>query len=173
MKKRNTQSERISGRFGSALALAALSAFALFAACERPEPEPVSLITLEDGPIPFSEIQLNPMACGWNDSLFLHDNRIILINDVQDYHYYVDCDCGYYPDIDFDSNSVVIWSGGVSGATLYSVGFECVEGTVLLHLVFEESLTLGPPEYYVKAFLLPKIPSSTAFSLDIYTYWLS
>ena len=40
MKKRNTQTERISGRFGSALALAALAAFALFAACERPEPEP-------------------------------------------------------------------------------------------------------------------------------------
>jgi hypothetical protein len=24
---------------------------------------------------------------------------------------YVDCDCGYYPDIDFGRNSVVVWSG--------------------------------------------------------------
>jgi len=40
MKKKITHSERISGRFGGMLCVAALAAFALFAACERPEPEP-------------------------------------------------------------------------------------------------------------------------------------
>ena len=172
MKKKTTQTMR-KDRHCSVLCFAVLAAFALLAACERPEPEPVALITLDNGPIPFSEIHLNPMACGWNDTLLLHDNRVILINDTQDYHHYVDCDCGYYPVINFDKNSIVLWSGGVPGATLGSVDFECIEGRVILHLVFGESFTLGPPVYYVKVFLLPKIPSNAPISLDIYTCWVS
>ncbi|MBR4912521.1 MAG: hypothetical protein IKZ54_06750 [Bacteroidales bacterium] len=40
MEKIKTQAEKVSGRFGGMLCVAALAAFALFAACERPEPEP-------------------------------------------------------------------------------------------------------------------------------------
>ena len=40
MKKRNTQTERISGLICCVLCVAVLAFFALFAACERPEPEP-------------------------------------------------------------------------------------------------------------------------------------
>lgn len=180
MKKRIPQPRRKGRRLSSVMCIAALASFALFAACNRPEPEPgpVALITLDDGPIPFSEIQLPHMVCGWrNDSiLLLHDNRVILINDTQDYHYYVDCDCGYYPDIDFDRNSVVVWSGIGSAAVIDPYGyfctdydsadFECVNGVVHIHLYFVPSLTLGNPPPYVKAFLLPKISSNTTFSID-------
>ena len=40
MKKNKIQTEKRRGRFCGMLCIAALAAFALFAACERPEPEP-------------------------------------------------------------------------------------------------------------------------------------
>ena len=144
---------------------------ALFASCERPEPDqnPSARSIMEDGPIPHSVITLDPMKCGWNDTLLLHDNRVILINDSLTFQYFVDCDNGYYPSIDFDKYSVIIWSGGGSGGAFSSANFECTNGIVYLHLFFSESLTLGPTEYYVKVFILPKIPAYTSISLDIQT----
>ncbi len=144
---------------------------ALFTSCERPEPDqsPSAQFIVGDGPIPHSVVTLDPMECGWNDTLLLHDNRVILVNDALTFQNYVDCNCGYYPSIDFDRYSVIIWSGGISGGAFYSANFECTNGVVCLHLFFTESLTLGPTEFYVKIFLLPKIPDHTPVSLNIQT----
>ena len=172
MEKRITRKKRIGGRFFCVLCFAALAAFALFATCERPEPEPVALITLEDGPIPFSEVELNPMACGWNN--ILYDNQIILINDTQTFHSYVDCDCGFYPEINFDSSNVVLWSGWVGGGSYFNTAaIECVEGVIHIDLCFQEDLTCVASEPWIKAFLLPKVPENTPFSVEVHVATIS
>ena len=165
MEKRNTRKKRIGGRFFCVLCMVALSAFALFAACERPEPEPEppTPTTLEDGPISFIEIT----GCGWNN--ILYDNQAILINDTQSFFYYADCNEGYYPEINFDSNSVVLWSGWVGGGSYFNTAaIECVEGVIRIDLFFQEDLTCVASEPWIKAFLLPKVPANTTFSVEVH-----
>ena len=151
------------------LCVAVIMVFALLVACERPEPpkNPSEQIVTMEGPIRFFEFEPNPTACNWND--ILYDNQIILINDVQTYYHYINCDKGYYPEIDFDSNNVVIWSGLVAGGSYFNTAtIECVEGVVHIDLFFQENLTCVASEPWIKAFLLPKIPTNTTISVEVH-----
>lgn len=168
MKKNKTQTTRKDRRC-SVLCFAVLAAFALFAACERLEPvpglepEPPAPTTLEDGPISFIEIT----GCGWNN--ILYDNQAILINDTQSFFHYANCNEGYYPEINFDSNSVVLWSGWVGGGSYYNTAaIECIEGVIHIDLFFQEDLTCVASEPWIKAFLLPKVPANTTFSVEVH-----
>ena len=171
MKKRTIQSTRISVRFLSVLCVAAFAAFALFAACERPDPEPeenpTEQIVLVDGLIPFSEINSDSTGFGWTN--IPYDNQVILINDTQTFLHYADYDDGYYPEINFDSNSVVLWSGWVGGGSYFEKAvIECVNGVVHIELFFQENLACVASEPWIKAFLLPKIPANTTISAEVH-----
>ena len=150
-----------------------LAAFVLFAACERPELEPepevnpIEQVVLVDGPISFSEITTDSIGCGWHN--IPYDDQAVLINNTQSFFHYTDCIDGHYPEIDFDSNSVVLWSGWVGGGSYFNTAaIECMEGVVHIDLFFRENLTCVASEPWIKAFLLPKIPGGTSISVEIH-----
>ena len=173
MKDTKGQPERKCSRSFGVLCVAVLTAFALFAACERPEPEPepevnpTEQVVLVDGPIPFSEITTDSTGCGWHN--IQYDNQAVLINNTQSFFLYTDCVDGHYPEINFDSNSVVLWSGWVSGGSYFNTAtIECVEGVFHIDLFFQEDLTCVASEPWIKVFLLPKIPDSTPISVEVH-----
>ena len=106
MKKRNTQTMKRGGRFISVLFVAALAAFALFAACERPEPEP------EPEPTEFAwEDVTNTIPC-----LLLSMDSITLVNDNAT----LSSLCPDAPTFDFSTCSLIMVSG-VSSSGIDSV----------------------------------------------------
>ena len=106
MKKRNTQTMKRGGRFISVLCVTALAAFALFAACERPEPEP------EPEPTEFAwEDVTNTIPC-----LLLSMDSITLVNDNAT----LSSLCPDAPTFDFSTCSLIMVSG-VSSSGIDSV----------------------------------------------------
>ena len=86
MKKIKTQTEKRCGRSCGMLCIAALAAFALFAACERPEPEPESPTPLVVGPEP-------PATCDLADAttdtlVFVDDTTLIQHHGTHTEEYY-------------------------------------------------------------------------------------
>ena len=158
MKMIKTQKEKRYVRFCGILCVAVLAAFALFAACERPEPESEPPTPPEQFEFAWEDVT-DSIPC-WLISM----NTITLVNDNTTLLNL----CPDAPTFDFSNHSLIIVSGNAPTEVIsVDVNFEQVDDMQYLLTIHVTGNNAAQPGGWRKYILTPKISDPHNVSLLI------
>jgi len=143
----------------------------VFASC-KPDDEPnVNVVMQRFKPIdiPFKEYSLEGTSCQWTN--LPYDEKVIIINSMEELENYLTCTGGNFPEIDFSKNTLLLVSGekhvGISMNTLKRIEQIKING---YKLYVEVSLDdKKPNQKWSNALLIKRINSDSKVELNLTT----